>query len=92
MVERFYGSAGEPPCRVRAKLSRRVTDQPGSRLYMRVRVVEENGEYVVEPLMLTGSGLLSTLTKANPMRFITEDVEGFDEGEEVEVELLQNIE
>jgi molybdopterin molybdotransferase len=55
---------------------------------MRVRVVEENGEYVVEPLMLTGSGLLSTLTKANAMLVIPEDVEGFDEGEEVEVELL----
>jgi molybdopterin molybdotransferase len=59
---------------------------------MRVRVVEKNGEYVVEPLMLTGSGLLSTLTKANAMLVIPEDVEGFDEGEEVEVELLQNVE
>jgi molybdopterin molybdotransferase len=92
LVERFYGTAGEPSCRLRAKLSRRVTNQTGSRSYMRVRVVEKNGEYVVEPLMLTGSGLLSTLTKANAMLVIPEDVEGFDEGEEVEVELLQNVE
>jgi molybdopterin biosynthesis enzyme len=39
--------------------------------------------------MLTGSGLLSTLTKANAILVIPEDVEGYDEGEEVEVELLE---
>jgi molybdopterin molybdotransferase len=89
LIERFYGAVGEPPCKLRARLSRRVTNLVGYRSYMRVKVVYEDGEYIVHPLMLTGSGLLSTLTKANAILVIPEDVEGYDEGEEVEVELLE---
>jgi len=92
VIERFYNTVGEPPCRLRAKLSRRVTNQTGSRSFMRVRVVKTDSGYVVEPLMLTGSGLLSTLTKANALLVIPEDVEGYDEGEEVDVELLHPVE
>ncbi len=82
----------EPRPRVRGRLTRRVTTPPGTRSYMRVRVVRRGGETLVEPLMLTGSGLLSTLTKANGILIIPEDMEGFDEGERVEVELLREIE
>ncbi|MCD6312555.1 MAG: molybdopterin molybdenumtransferase MoeA, partial [Thaumarchaeota archaeon] len=44
-----------------------------------------------EPLRVTGSGLLSTLTKGNGLLVIPEDLEGYDEGSEVEVMLLSPI-
>jgi len=58
----------------------------------RVRVYRgESGEVLVEPLRTTGSGILSTLTRGNGLLTIPEEVEGYDEGDEVEVELLSSI-
>lgn len=77
---------------VRAKLTRRLATPSGVRCYVRVRVFREGDELKVEPLRLTGSGLLSTMTRANGILVIPEDVEGFDQGHEVEVNLFQPIE
>ena len=88
VIEKFYNMHREEPCKVRGRLTRRVVNPVETRSFMRVKVEKRGGEYVVEPLMLTGSGLLSTLTKANGILVIPEGVEGYDENEEVEVELL----
>lgn len=88
-LELMMGCRFEPRPRVRGRLMRRVATPPGTRSYVRVRVVRDREGVCVEPLMLTGSGILSTLTKANGILIIPEELEGFDEGEEVEVELLQ---
>ncbi len=88
IIEKIYNSPSGLPRRVRGKLTRRVANPVETTSFIRVKVIEKDGEYLVEPLMLTGSGLLSTLTKANGILVVSEGVEGFDEGEEVEVELL----
>lgn len=72
---------------VRARLARRVTNKRGLRCFVRVRVYEEGGGLVAEPLMTGGSGSLRSLLLGNGVLIVPEDVEGFDEGEEVEVEL-----
>ncbi|HDD66536.1 MAG TPA: molybdopterin molybdenumtransferase MoeA, partial [Nitrososphaeria archaeon] len=73
-------------------LARRVASPPGIRSYVRVRVYRGgSGEVFVEPLRTTGSGVLSTLTRGNGLLTIPEEVEGYDEGDEVEVELLSQI-
>lgn len=41
---------------------------------------------------MTGSGILSTLTKGNGLLIVPENREGFDEGERVEVILLDPVE
>ena len=92
LIERFYGMPREIPCTLRARLSRRIANPVDSRSFVRVRVEKQGDKYIAEPLMLTGSGLVSTLTKANALLVIPEDVEGYDEGEEVEVIMLQPIE
>lgn len=89
VINRFYRRQPQMPCTVRGKLSRRVANPSLSKAFVRVHVKKTDDGYVVEPLMLTGSGLLSTLTKANGILVIPEDVEGFDEGDEVEVQLLK---
>jgi len=92
LIARFYQMPLEEPCRVRAVLSRRVANPVDNRSFVRVRVEKHGEKYVAEPLMHTGSGLISTLTRANAMLVIPEGVEGYEEGEEVEVIMLQPIE
>ncbi|MEM2238203.1 MAG: molybdopterin molybdotransferase MoeA [Candidatus Caldarchaeum sp.] len=90
VIDMMYCHNSSGPCSVKGRLTRRVANHTASRLFVRVRVEKTESGVVVEPLMLTGSGLLSTLTKANGLLVVPEDVEGYDEGEEVEVQLLQH--
>lgn len=89
-LRHFTGADEETAPRLRGILKRRVSNETGNRSYVRVRVTEGSKGFEVEPLMLTGSGLLSTLTKANALLIVNEEVEGYDEGEEVEVLLTGN--
>jgi molybdopterin molybdotransferase len=86
------GAKEVPPPIVRGRLTRRVAKPAGIRAYVRVKVVRTGEAIMVEPLMLTGSGLLSTLTKGNGILEVPEMLEGYEEGEMVEVELTQPLE
>lgn len=80
----------EPKPLVKGILTRRVTTPVNTRSYVRVRVYTSKGKTFVEPLALTGSGILSTLIKGNGILVVPENREGYDEGEEVEVILLRS--
>lgn len=90
-IRHLAGGEDELRSRIRGVLKRRVSNETGNRSYVRVRVTNGANGLEVEPLMLTGSGLLSTLTKANGLLIIDEEIEGFDEGEEVEILLTGNV-
>jgi len=90
-LEKMLGCRFDPPPRIRGRLTRRIASPPGIRTYARVRIYREDDEILIEPLRVTGSGILSTLTRGNGLLVIPENVEGYDEGEEVEVEILQPI-
>ena len=81
----------EPRPKIRGIITRRVVNPPNTRSYVRVRVFESDDKVMVEPLRLTGSGILSSLTRGNGLLMIPEELEGYDEGDIVEVELLQPI-
>jgi len=72
-----------------ARLSRRLAKPVGVKAFVRAKVYKVGEEYVVEPLRLTGSGLISTLTRGNALLVIDENVEGYDEGQPVEVQPLE---
>lgn len=74
--------------KVKARLSRRVPTTPGMRHFLRVVLEGEGGDRIAKPIALTGSGLLSSIAKADGIVIIGEDREGLEEGEVVEVELL----
>ncbi len=59
---------------------------------MRVAVSRRGGELVADPVRSTGSGIISSMTKANGLVVIPEDVEGVDENEEVDVFLFRPLE
>lgn len=76
---------------VDAELTRRVAGALGRRVFLRVRVFEKNDSFFAEPVRVTGSGVLTTMTKANGYVIIPENREGVDEGEPVRVHLFSSI-
>jgi molybdenum cofactor synthesis domain-containing protein len=76
---------------IKATAERRIPSSPGVRSFVRGRVHRRNGEYIFEPLRATGSGIISSMVKANGMLVIPENKEGVEEGEEVEIRLLRAI-
>ncbi len=72
---------------VKAKLKRRIPSKAGVRTF--ARVIYKDGS--VEPLMTSGSGILTSMIKANGIVVVPEDVEGFEENEEVEVVLIRDL-
>jgi len=77
---------------VKAAATRRVPSSSGNRSFVRVLVMRKEGRNVFEPLRTTGSGVISSMVKANGMLIIPENKEGVEEGEVAEVILLRPVE
>ena len=90
-ILRLLGIEHEPRPMLRAKLTRRVASALGRRVYLRVYVFQKEGEFLAEPIRTRGSGVLSTMTKANGYVVIPEDRAGLEEGETVIVHLFDKI-
>lgn len=76
---------------VEAMMSRKAAGALGRRTYLRVFVSRRGKGFVAEPISARGSGILSTMTRANGYVVIPENREGLREGETVIVHLLDNI-
>jgi molybdopterin molybdotransferase len=91
LILRLLGIESEPRPLLRARLTRKVPSALGRRVFLRVRVFEEAGEFMAEPVRVKGSGILSTMTEANGYVMIPENREGLDRGESVTVHLFDRI-
>ncbi|WP_291999749.1 gephyrin-like molybdotransferase Glp [Caldivirga sp.] len=88
----MMNAVDEPRPRIRGILTRRVATPINTRSFVRVRAyLGKDGKVYVEPLALTGSGVLTTLVKGNGILTVPENREGYDEGDEVEVELIRPL-
>lgn len=92
LVQHLLGTSFLPQPTVKAKLSRRVAGILGSRTYVRVTVRSTAEGLVVEPVRTSGAGILSSLVQANGFIIVPENVEGYEEGQLVEVELFRPVE
>ena len=92
LLLRLLGIKRESRPIIKAKLTRRVAAALGRRVFLRVRVFERNGSFFAEPVRVKGSGVLTTMTKANGYVIIPENREGLEEGESVMVHLFYSIE
>jgi len=92
LILRMLGTEQDPQPKIRARATKRIVGVPGFRTFIRVLVREKEGKLFVEPLRAPGSGILTTLTRANGMVVVPENVEGYDEGAEVEVQLFRPVE
>ncbi len=89
IVGYMLGTEFMPRPIVRAKLSRRVTGILGSRTYVRVLVAANKEAFVADPVRTSGAGILSSLVRANGFIIVPEHVEGYEEGQLVDVELFR---
>ena len=92
LLLKLLGVEKEPRPVLKARLTRRTASALGRRVFLRVRVFERNGEFFAEPVRIKGSGVLSTMTKANGYVEIPENREGLEEGESVIVHLFDKVE
>jgi molybdopterin molybdotransferase len=77
---------------VKAKITKRVSTVLGRKTFVRVHVLQCNGELFAEPIGTRGSGIISTMTKANGYVVAPENREGLEEGEVIPVCLFDNVE
>jgi molybdenum cofactor synthesis domain-containing protein len=89
LLEHMLGTSFLKRPTVKAKLSRRVAGVLGSRTHVRVTVRSTEDGLVVEPVRTSGAGILSSLVQANGFVIVPENVEGYEEGQVVEVELFR---
>lgn len=71
--------------KTRARLGRKIASQPGYLSLVRVAVHEG----IAEPVMATGSGILSSVARADGFVIVPEESEGIEAGETVEVNLFE---
>ena len=76
--------------KVKVKTACRIFSEPGRNEYLMVKLVPGNGNLVAYPI-LSGSGAITTLAKADGYIYMGKGREIIEEGEEVEVELLRRI-
>lgn len=92
LILKIMGLEHEPRPIVTAKLTRRVSTALGRKTFVRVRVFQQNGEILAEPISSRGSGIISTMVKANGYVVAPENREGLLEGEAVQVHLFNAFE
>ena len=73
--------------KVKVKTACRIFSEPGRNEYLMVKLVHENGNLVAYPI-LSGSGAITTLAKADGYIYMGKGREIIEEGEAVEVELF----
>jgi len=71
---------------VEARLERKISSEPGTRTFARVRLTETEDGRVAEPTRASGSGVLSSVALADGWVVVPEEREGYDAGETVTVE------
>jgi molybdopterin molybdotransferase len=92
LIAHMLGTEPQPTPMARAKLTRRVTGVLGSKTYVRVRAVMKKDGIVADPVRTSGAGILSSLVQANGFVIVPENVEGYEEGDEVIVHLFRPYE
>ncbi|KXS44608.1 MAG: molybdenum cofactor biosynthesis protein MoeA2 [Methanolobus sp. T82-4] len=78
-----------PELTVRAKLTGKINSREGYVSYARVILEEDSGQTLARPLMTAGAGILSSIAKSGGFVIIPENVEGYEEGNEVDVVLIE---
>jgi len=84
-MQGLHADRGYP--RVKAKLTRKVSSTLGRADVVRIKLRYTSGELLAEPIRITGSSILSSMTDADGFVVVPENMEGFKEGAIVEAEL-----
>lgn len=77
---------------VEVKIARKVATALGRRTFVRVQVIRKGKQFYAEPISTRGSGIISTMTRANGYVVVPENREGLGEGELVVAHLFDDVE
>ncbi len=83
LIYKWVGLGPPKPLCIKAVLKHRIVNPVGYRSFVRVYLREEDGVVYVEPYMVHGSSILSSLLKTHGYIVVPEDLEGYEAGEEV---------
>lgn len=78
-----------PYPQVQARLKRKIASELGRRDFVRVKLERKRKEYLAELIRTTGSGIISSLTRADGFVAVPENTEGIEKGEKVVVNLFK---
>jgi molybdopterin molybdotransferase len=74
-----------------ARMTRKIVTALGRKTFVRVRVLRKDGEFLAEPVSAKGSGVITTMTRANGYVVVPENREGLAKGEAVVVHLFDTV-
>lgn len=75
--------------RIRGKLTRRAPSKLGLKHYIRGKIKVKGGNVFIEPVITAGAGIISSLSLSDGFIIVPEYMEGFERGEEVEIEIFR---
>jgi molybdopterin molybdotransferase len=91
LILRLLGITREARPLMQAKMTRGIATTLGKRNFVRVRLLEKDGEFLAEPISARGSAMISTMTKANGYVVVPENQDGLEQGEQVQVHIFGNV-
>jgi molybdopterin molybdotransferase len=73
---------------IQAKSEGRIDNRDGRRVFARVRVTKQDGQYFARLVGPQGSGILTSMAQANGLMIVPEDKQVIEVGDEVQVQML----
>jgi putative molybdopterin biosynthesis protein len=90
LLAQWLGRQPFEPARLRARLTRKTTSPAGDEDYMRVAVGRVGEQFLAAPLS-RGSGVITSLVRADGITILPRGSQGLPAGSEVEVRLYRSI-
>jgi len=87
-IFKMLGRKGSVKPTIRATSESYIKNKDGRRVFARVKVRQEDGEYYASLVGPQGSGILTSMTLANGLMIVPEDVPAVNVGDDVVVQML----
>lgn len=91
LMTRWLGRPGREPAELEVTLTRKITSPAGDEDYVRV-AVGEVGERIIAAPLSRGSGVITSLVRADGIMVIPRGSQGYPAGERVQVKLYRSLE
>ena len=89
LIQRWLGKSQQPREKVEAVLTRKITSPPGDDDYIRVAVGKVGKKTLAAPLS-RGSGVITSLVRADGLLVVPRGVQGYPAGEKVSIQLIRS--
>ncbi|OEG00041.1 molybdopterin biosynthesis protein [Vulcanibacillus modesticaldus] len=90
LMHNFQGLATPKRNKIKVKLAKKIVSKKGAEDFIRVTIGKIKEQYIANPLTRS-AGVTMTMVKANGLLRIPIQSQGYEQGEEVEVELYRPI-